>query len=442
MTGRVNHGPRLLRGGLSSVERSALEGSFAQLLRSASRDLGPEPAPLEAELWASGLWGTWDRSQLIGMDAVAVFAGGFIRFAAERGTPAAMVVLRALASVAPEPYRGRAARACAQLAAKKVREPAWAQLVGKSVPTEAWLVYDPTDDDGVDVFVGFAGPAGPETVGVYIDHNLGGMAKDVLAVPAEAGQVIDQLRVNAVGPKYRRIDLGEAAARWKAAIEITDTALDPPVDDDVHALRALVQSRLSKLPAGGTMPAPAKIDGYEQERLLESFLASDEVADLRSGPGFADRSSVVGHIALHLLTFSVDCVEGAPLRFSPPMVELFCLDWAPRKMAVDDGTFALVPDVLAAWIRFVGHRRGIREEAIGLAVEATYLYAPEMKRLAKDPSSWGPAKIMVLAVQNRGIDITDQAAMDEFIDEVNHNGGIDVLASSLAGSLASLRAAP
>jgi hypothetical protein len=121
------------------------------------------------------------------------------------------------------------------------------------------------------------------------------------------------------------------------------------------------------------------------------------------------------------------------------MVEVFCLDWAPHKIAIDGDGFTLLPDVLAAWIRFVGRRRGIPEEAISDAVHAAYHYAPEMIELSQDPEEWGPAKTLALGVQQRGIDPTDQAALDDFIDEVNRNGGIDVLADSLVESLAPRR---
>ena len=113
------------------------------------------------------------------------------------------------------------------------------------------------------------------------------------------------------------------------------------------------------------------------------------------------------------------------------MVEVFCLDWAPRKIAIDGDGFTLLPDVLAAWIRFVGRRRGIPEDSIKAAVDAAYNYASEMIELSQDPENWGPAKTMGLAIQRRGIDITDQAALDEFVSEVNSQGGVDVLADSL-----------
>ena len=147
--------------------------------------------------------------------------------------------------------------------------------------------------------------------------------------------------------------------------------------------------------------------------------------------GEDNEDDVIEHLAHQILAFSLDYVLGTPLRFSPVMVEIFCLDWAPGKVAIDGDGFTLLPDVLAAWIRFVGRRRGIPEEAIAEAVDAAYEYAPEMIELSQDPEEWGPAKTLALGIQQRGIDPTDQAALDDFVDEVNNNGGIDVLADSL-----------
>ena len=63
-------------------------------------------------------------------------------------------------------------------------------MLGTGEPTVAWLTSDPIDDDGVSVMVGFDGPAGPSTIGVYVDHNLGGMAKDVFVLPDGIDEVL------------------------------------------------------------------------------------------------------------------------------------------------------------------------------------------------------------------------------------------------------------
>ena len=292
---------------------------------------------------------------------------------------------------------------------------------------------------GVSVMVGFDGPAGPSTVGVYVDHNLSAMAKDVFALPHGINEVLAMLRENEGRPgqfDYREISLEEAAARWTEALELTDMTLDPPTSEDFDGLHALVKARLSKLPSGQRFQAPSRMTEEEREQLLARFLESDETVGLWGSSSEGNRGDVIEHLAHQILAFSLDYVLGTPLRFSPVMVEIFCLDWAPGKVAINGDGFTLLPDVLAAWIRFVGRRRGIPEEAIADAVEAAYEYAPEMIELSQDPEEWGPAKILALAIQQRGIDPTDQAALNDFVAEVNNNGGIDVLADSLVQSLA------
>ena len=93
---------------LSTAERTGLEDIFAGILRSASTDLSDDISPLVVEMWASQMWSVWAGSELIRMDAVEVFAGGMIDYAARRATPAGLMVLRALSAVAPDPYGSRA----------------------------------------------------------------------------------------------------------------------------------------------------------------------------------------------------------------------------------------------------------------------------------------------------------------------------------------------
>jgi hypothetical protein len=182
----------------------------------------------------------------------------------------------------------------------------------------------------------------------------------------------------------------------------------------------------------GKVPVPREVSEAERAELLSEFLESDETFGLFGVEG--ENGEAIEHLSMSVIAFSLDYVLGIPLRFSPVMVELFCLDWAPRRIAADEEAFTLLPDVLAAWIRFVGRHRGIPEKAISESVETADSCAAEMIDLALDPKNWGPAKTMALAIDERGIDVTDQAALDEFVDEVNRNGGIALLADSLASS--------
>jgi hypothetical protein len=416
---------------IRSHPRGVLEDLFARVLRLATGDLGDDLPALEAEMWASHLWSMLHEPELVDEDPTAQFVGGFITYAAQRATPTALAALRAMAAVLPAPFGAQARREAGRLASAGVAERRWAPLVGTGSPTTAGYYFDPIDDDGVTVIVEFDGPEAPSTVGVYVDHNLGGMAKDALVLPISIPELLATMRDSEefANLEYREISLGEARSRWKASLELTDMTIDAPSSEDLEHARALVANRLARLPSGAKMPKTTEMSEAAQDTLISEFLGSPEIEGITGSRRVED---AVWHLANQILYFSRDYVRGTPLRFSPVMVEIFCLDWAPRKIAIDEDGFNLLADVLAAWIRFVGRRRAIPAESIDVAVQAAYEYAPEMIELSQDPASWGPGKTMSLAMTERGIDVTDQAALDRFVDEVNRGGGIDQLAASLA----------
>ena len=76
--GRVTQKGCGATGRLSSAERAGLDDIFEQILRSAPKDLTDGIPPLAVEMWASDMWSLWANSELIGLDAVEVFAGGVI----------------------------------------------------------------------------------------------------------------------------------------------------------------------------------------------------------------------------------------------------------------------------------------------------------------------------------------------------------------------------
>jgi hypothetical protein len=442
-------GGRFTPKGTRSADRSdadvwdELESVLASIVRSVP--VGDSEAdPLILQLWASGLYSTWRNAQLADADPDELFAGGLIAYATQNRSPKALLTLRALAAVLPEPYRTRAAQAGHELASSGVTEPDWAASLAESQPTEAWLSFDPVDDDGVSVMVGFDGPAGPDSLGLYVDHNLGGMAKDALATPMPIASLVEDLRTASQeageSVEVRPIPLDEAAGRWRRALELTDMTVEAPVERDYLELRALVEARLASLPGGpppdvGRSTYEDDDEGFDEygdlgddefDALLTEFLKSGELDDLRAVE-LPDRLDTIEFLADQVATFATRYTVGTPLRFSPAMAELFCLDWAPHRIAADQEDFELLPDVAAAWIRFVGHRRGIPDASIGEAVEALYHHAPEMLELVGDPATWGPAKLMALSLQERGIDINDSEAVQRFVDQTNLAGGLDAL---------------
>jgi hypothetical protein len=408
--------------GFANDERLGLARIFAGLLQGARRELGVDADPLTAEVWASRVCGVWYGQQMIGQDVEEIFGGGLVDHASTQRRPEAIRLLRAMAAVMPEPYCRQARAGADRLAAEGLEEPAWATELGTARPSEAWLVFDGVDDDGVTVLVGFDAYGSSHSVGVYVDHNLGGIAKDAFVSGAlpEALAVIDATREP--GVERTAIGLAEARARIRNALAETDRTWQPPITDDMRNLRALVLARLRNMPKHGTVPSRHTLGEPERESLLEDFCRSKAVLHLaRCHPGHAE---VIEDLAFHILSYSLDYTEGTPLRFSPVMVEIFCSDWAPRKIVGDEKIFSLVPEVLEAWIRFVGKRRGLPEGRISEAVAAVDKYVDEMLDAAQDPEAWGPAKSLLQAMQERGIDFSNPAAVQAFVDEVNAEGGL------------------
>jgi hypothetical protein len=164
------------------------------------------------------------------------------------------------------------------------------------------------------------------------------------------------------------------------------------------------------MPAASATDAAPEASEAERAELQSKFLDSEELVGLFGEDH--ERAEVVQRLSRSIMTFSFDYVRGTPLRLSPVLVEIFSLDWAPRKVVADREAIAMLPDVLAAWIRFAGRRRGIPEEAISESVEAAHDYAPEMIDLATDPANWGPGKTIALAIEQRGIDLNDETALE------------------------------
>ncbi len=408
--------------GLSARERQELAKIFAQMLRGGGNDLADDLPPLDAQAWASSVWGVWYGVELIDADAEEMMGGGFIRYAARSRTGAALKVLRALGAVAAPPYARRASTAADRLAGSGVEDPPWAAAVAQAPsPTGAFIHEDPIDDDGVSVIVGFERPA-PHALGVYIDRNMGGIAKDGFLAPAPLAEIIGHLRRHLSEDEkdedsvIRPIPLDEAAARWREGFAITDMTLGRPLSDDLKQLRALALARLAALPADGEIPVQAPPDEDERNQILEAFLGSKHATALNAEGVDED---VIADLAHMILWYSSDYAGGMPLRFSPVMVEVICCDWAPRKIVGFESTVDVFPDVLRAWIRFAGERRGIPLARVQAAVDAVAEHEDELRAAALDPSSWGPAKALVQAMQAHGVDPTDPEQSQRFVDQVN-----------------------
>jgi hypothetical protein len=382
-----------------------------------ARDADQPEDALDAEQWASMMLGMMRDAPLpAGDDAAATFLPGFVHALEALGTRKALVTLRALSAVSAPDYATAARAAADRLAATGLREPAWVADLGVARPTAAALMYEEAFDDGMSVMIEFAAPnVATHTIGVYIDHNMGGLVKDVfLAGPlSEVRKQMSDTAPNQVGLAIRDLDLAEARARAEAAFYMLDHTWDPPVNEDVRPMRALIEARLCLLPDGFDLPGGyIEVTPEERDALLEDFLSSPEGTRWRGDEDAED-------VAQLAIDFGAGYNHGGPLRWSPVVVEIFMTSWLARKVTREPGFFERVPDVLRDWVKYAGRRRGVASAPLREAVTAVEEYRQEMLDAVGDPETWGPAKTFAVAALHAGVDLADPEQVERFIQRYN-----------------------
>jgi hypothetical protein len=407
-----------------SAKRSAARGiasKLAEVAEIAARH-GREPDDaLEAEQWASCLIATMDDGVMPAADAERALVPALVIAIEGRGGEGALATLRALGAVL-RPEDGRLARAAAdRLAATGVPEPAWVGDLGQARPTAAALISEGAFDDGAGVLVEFAARGSqPHTVAVFIDHNLGGLAKHVLlAGPlAEMRRAVERDAAAAAdgGIAIRDLDFAEARARIASALDALDHTYGPPIGEHVVELRAFLEARLGALPDGFALPPEDVPPGREErEALLADFLASPEGERWRSDDLAAD----VVELAID---FGSDYNHGGPLRWSPVVVDIFMTDWLPRKVLHQREFFEHVPVVLGDWVGYAGRRRGVPARLIGDAADNVATCRDPMLEAVDDSSGGGPAVALAQAALDAGVDLSDPEELERFLGR--YNGGL------------------
>lgn len=381
------------------------------------RDVGGLRDAVDAECWASEIVSTWSGEKLPDGNGENVFLPAFVRALERKGSPKALATLRALSMVGDESLMKRAGSAADRLAGRGLAEPRWSAEVGRVEPVAAELMYEEAFDDGVSVLIEFAALSGERhTLGMYIDHNMGGLVKDVfLAGPlAEVRSEMRPRAHNGVGLALRDLSLAEARARVEAALYMLDHTWDPPVDEEVPTLRALIDARIRRLPDGFQLSEEDdEIAVDERERILTDFLASPEG---KRWSGDEDAEDVVNTA----IDFGADYNHGGPLRWSVVVVEIFMTSWLPRKIAREPVFFERLIEVLPDWVRYAGRVRGVPAEPLAEAVQAVAEFCHEMFEVVNDSDTWGPAKMFAVAAQTAGVDLTDPDALNAFIEKYNH----------------------
>jgi hypothetical protein len=394
------------QGAHGTVAPLPVEGAYREVLR-AFRPMVKVADPLEVEVFASGLLGSWWKDLPPGEDPDRLFGEGAIGYAARHDGPEAMALLRAFQAVGvTDGQREAAAAAASKLAARGVAEPPWAPVIGRVRVGACWRMGDVYGDQASLLCVFGYGPREHGLL-VLLDFNhLGGWVKDVFLTDQPA-KALRELRRNAAGNPIVSLDQLEPAEvrrLLEAGFDATEMTWQPEVGEDFRQYRALALARCRALPEPAEPSAePAEVPEAARGALVAEFLASPQARALPEGEGTA-------YCARLIVDHGSDYDDGKPLRASPAKTEIFLHDWVPRRVVLDEEDREVMPAVVRAWVRWAAERNRLPAEAVAELVEAADECAGHFAEVYDDAGSASPVRLYLQGLEpDAGLEATQDA---------------------------------
>jgi len=383
---------------------------------------------LAVELWASGSLGRAWASGGIGRSASDEdLVAELVARVAAKPTAHGLAALVALRRVAPPDLHATLDAAVAAVGARH-RLPAWAAADGWTV-TRAWRAADVWGSTVVASFE-VSGPE-PFTLLAAIT-TLAGARVDTIWVESPGDEDAWLAGLDPGTPPFVKVEqpVPEALAALAETMGLTDMTWPRSDDDGYIEHRALAWSLCRPFTPA---PDPTGWEGLpddERTALLDAFLADPSAAALfgaaHAGPDEGESAGLARPVARESARVVADtCLDFGDgylpevLAWSPQAVELFLLDYLPRKVVMTAEDLAALPDVLRAWLRFCLARRGVADPWVEPVVEAVDVCLPEFRDAMSDSGSWGIGKQLFAGLTEAGVDLTDQDAIQDAIGAFN-----------------------
>jgi hypothetical protein len=321
-------------------------------------------------------------------------------------------LLAAIAELAPDELtRSRCRRA---LATRRYSLPLWLTRLGDTEITRC-LEMVHVLGDGDDLIVGVRLADGHElAVIVYVDHNLGTVAKDGFVIPGPVDELVRSMQAGVdelADNEWRELDPADTRARITETVE-HGAMMFPPLESDTWPLcRPLVEWVARRLPAGGVGYEHPEWDDADTAAVAAAFFASPFGAPLDD----QDHRQLFDS----LIWFATGYGPGDPLRWSPVSVEMLLVDWIPRKIVAPAAYLAKAPDLVRALVHYAHDVRHIRAELTAETLAAVDAEEPEYQRVIRSPRPQGPMALLAqigVVDPNGPWDELDDDEEDELFD--------------------------
>ena len=361
---------------------------------------------LEAERWASGWLGAaWSAAGIGEREPEHLLRLEVVGRACSRPSPQGLAAVAALRRVAPDTATSML-DGTIEILAESQPMPAWFDT-RPFEPVRAWRAVDVWDSEHV-LFVEYAGPV-PHTLMAQIMLAGGVLVETLALLQPDAAASWEPVRdASGVPMPIAEHPVPDALAELADAMRITDMTVPRQDDEDFVDLRALAWSRCRAYLPDWSDRQPLGVE--DRDRLLDDFVAAS--TDPVDG-------TVVRSLAEVFLDYGEGYMSSGPLCWSPVWVELFMTDWLPRKAVLDAEQRTALPQVLRHWLRFALRRRGVDPDWITPVTDAVDRNLPEFVDAFDNTAVWGPAKQIAAELAARGVDLTDEDAVDDGVRALN-----------------------
>lgn len=248
-----------------------------------------------------------------------------------------------------------------------------------------------------DLLLELSGPGvRPMTLILHVDHRYGSLVKDAIPVPEDVSSTITRLSEIAgrdgITPVFTEMEPADARACIEGAIAAYET-LDHglPPQDFWPILRPLVRHLVRDLPLGGVGFPPGDPDTFmtyaDEEDDEDDFDSTDLAHDfLESEDGLALTGSeeVVHDLAHSLATYALGRMPDE-LRWKPDDVRDVLTEYLPVVAPGTEEDYAMVPEVLRAFIRFCHDEEDLPRPVTRVALQAVDRWRPDYLAAQHDP---------------------------------------------------------
>jgi len=370
-----------------------------------ARALEGESSTLAAEIWASGWLGhNWLAAPVGDRDAEYDFLLEIVGRACNRPSSHGLAAIEAVARVAPQSGANLLAETV-EILAKTQRPVAFDRSV-QWRPVAAWRAVDVWGCERV-LFIDFDGPQPHTLMAVIVDlHGAMVQHLDLLefgSAPSWASsRGSDEILMS-----LDELTVDEALTDLAHVMRVTDMLWPRQDEQSFVELRSIAWTRCRD--SLSDWPDFVPLTDDERKELIDRFVGASELADDSTTRSLADL----------FVDYGDGYLGDGPLGWSPEAVDLFMTDWVPRKVALDAEQRTELPEALRQWIRFALHERGVEDQWIEPVLEEVDACLEEFEEAFDDESAWGPAKQLVQALEERGVDLSDREAVELAISQTN-----------------------